>query len=92
VRLALHPNDPPFPTSRGSQQIMATLAAETPDRVCGQPGDGITFDCGVTKEWAKILSKLPVTSAPAPHNQGTPNPSLVKPYVKYDEGFIDEAM
>jgi len=26
VRLALHPNDPPFPTSRGSQQIMATLA------------------------------------------------------------------
>ena len=25
VRLALHPNDPPFPTSRGSQQIMATL-------------------------------------------------------------------
>ena len=26
VRLALHPNDPPFPLSRGSQQIMATLA------------------------------------------------------------------
>jgi mannonate dehydratase len=25
VRLALHPNDPPFPLSRGSQQIMATL-------------------------------------------------------------------
>ncbi len=25
VRLALHPNDPPAPISRGSQQIMATL-------------------------------------------------------------------
>jgi hypothetical protein len=25
VRLALHPNNPPFPLSRGSQQIMATL-------------------------------------------------------------------
>ena len=26
VRLGLHPNDPPAPVSRGSQQIMATLA------------------------------------------------------------------
>jgi mannonate dehydratase len=26
VRMALHPNDPPAPISRGSQQIMATLA------------------------------------------------------------------
>ena len=25
VRLALHPNDPPVPLSRGSEQIMATL-------------------------------------------------------------------
>ena len=39
VRLALHPNDPPFPLSRGSQQIMATLdGLEAPDRDCGQPG------------------------------------------------------
>ena len=27
VRLALHPNDPPVPLSRGSEQIMATLRA-----------------------------------------------------------------
>ena len=26
VRLALHPNDPPAPVSRGSQQIMGTVA------------------------------------------------------------------
>jgi len=26
VRLALHPNDPPAPISRGSQQIMGSLA------------------------------------------------------------------
>ena len=40
VRLALHPNDPPFPLSRGSQQIMATACRlEAPDRNRRQPGE-----------------------------------------------------
>jgi mannonate dehydratase len=51
VRLALHPNDPPAPLSRGSEQIMATV--EGWKRLIGlvdSPANGITFDCGVTRE------------------------------------------
>jgi mannonate dehydratase len=51
VRLALHPNDPPVPLSRGSQQIMATLDGWK--RLVGivdRPANGITYDCGVTRE------------------------------------------
>ena len=51
VRLALHPNDPPAPISRGSGQIMSTLDGWK--RLCDivpSPYNGITFDCGVTKE------------------------------------------
>jgi mannonate dehydratase len=51
VRLALHPNDPPVPLSRGSEQLMATLAhwKEYLDLV-NSPFNGVTFDCGVTRE------------------------------------------
>ena len=51
VRLALHPNDPPAPLSRGSEQIMGTV--EGWKRLIGivnSPANGITFDCGVTRE------------------------------------------
>ncbi len=51
VRLALHPNDPPAPISRGSGQIMSTV--EGWKRLCDivpSPYNGITFDCGVTRE------------------------------------------
>src|SRR5262249_20269800 len=51
VRLALHPNDPPAPLSRGSQQIMATLAGwKKLISIVNSPSNGITFDCGVTRE------------------------------------------
>ncbi len=51
VRLALHPNDPPVPLSRGSEQLMATFAhwKEYLDLV-RSPYNGMTFDCGVTRE------------------------------------------
>jgi len=51
VRLALHPNDPPVPLSRGSEQLMATVAQwkEYLDLV-KSPFNGMTFDCGVTRE------------------------------------------
>ena len=51
VRLALHPNDPPVPISRGSEQIMATWS--TGSRISNlvkSPFNGMTFDCGVTRE------------------------------------------
>jgi mannonate dehydratase len=51
VRLALHPNDPPAPLSRGSEQIMGTLAGwKHLIEIVPSPSNGITFDCGVTRE------------------------------------------
>ena len=54
VRLALHPNDPPVPLSRGSGQIMATLAGwKKLVGIVDSPANGITYDCGVTREIAE---------------------------------------
>lgn len=51
VRLALHPNDPPAPLSRGSQQIMGTLEGwKHLIEIVPSKSNGITFDCGVTRE------------------------------------------
>ena len=51
VRLALHPNDPPVPLSRGSEQIMATLDGwKKLITIVDSPANGITYDCGVTRE------------------------------------------
>jgi len=93
VRLALHPNDPPFPTSRGSQQIMATLAGwKHLIDIVDSPANGITFDCGVTRE----LGEDPVEvcryfgSRDRINHMHYRNPHVMKPYEKYDEGFIDE--
>jgi mannonate dehydratase len=93
VRLALHPNDPPFPLSRGSQQIMATLASwKHLIEIVDSPSNGITFDCGVTRE----LGEDPVAvcryfgSRDRINHMHYRNPHVIKPYVQYDEGFIDE--
>jgi len=93
VRLALHPNDPPFPLSRGSQQIMATLAGwKHLIEIVNSPSNGITFDCGVTRE----MGEDPVAvcryfgSRDRINHVHYRNPRVMKPYVKYDEGFIDE--
>jgi len=93
VRLALHPNDPPFPLSRGSQQIMATLAGwKHLIEIVDSPSNGITFDCGVTRE----LGEDPVVvcryfgSRDRINHMHYRNPHVIKPYVQYDEGFIDE--
>jgi mannonate dehydratase len=51
VRLALHPSDPPVPLSRGSGQLMATLESwKRLVSVVDSPANGITYDCGVTRE------------------------------------------
>lgn len=51
VRLALHPNDPPAPISRGSGQIMSTVEGwKRYTDIVPSPYNGITFDCGVTRE------------------------------------------
>ncbi|MGA7110063.1 MAG: mannonate dehydratase [Terracidiphilus sp.] len=93
VRLALHPNDPPFPISRGSQQIMATLDGwKHLIEIVDSPANGITFDCGVTQE----IGEDPIAvcryfgSRDRINHMHYRNPHVIKPYVKYDEGFIDE--
>ncbi len=93
VRMALHPNDPPFPLSRGSQQIMATLDGwKHLITIVDSPANGITFDCGVTRE----MGEDPVAvcryfgSRDRINHVHYRNPHVAKPYVKYDEGFIDE--
>ncbi len=51
VRLALHPNDPPAPISRGSEQIMGSIEGwKRLADIVPSPHNGITFDCGVTRE------------------------------------------
>jgi len=51
VRLALHPNDPPAPISRGSGQIMGSVDGwKRLVDIVPSPCNGITYDCGVTRE------------------------------------------
>jgi len=64
VRLALHPNDPPAPISRGSEQIMGSVEGwKHLIEIVRSPANGITFDCGVTREMGQDPSK----SAPTLH-------------------------
>ena len=95
VRLALHPNDPPAPISRGSQQIMGTLAGwKHLIEIVNSPANGITFDCGVTRE----LGEDPVAvaeyfaSRKRINHVHYRNVQVVKPYEKYQEVFIDAGM
>jgi mannonate dehydratase len=92
VRLALHPNDPPVPLSRGSQQIMGTAAGwKHLIEIVNSPSNGITFDCGVSRE----MGEDPVAVCPYFGSRDRinhvhyRNPHIMKPYVKHDEGFID---
>lgn len=93
VRLAQHPNDPPAPISRGSQQIMSTLAGwKKLVDIVKSPSNGITFDCGVTRE----LGEDPVTVAKyfgardCISHVHYRNVIVREPYKKYTEVFIDE--
>lgn len=93
VRLALHPNDPPAPLSRGSGQIMATLDGwKRLVDIVKSPANGITFDCGVTRE----LGEDPVSvcryfgSRDCINHVHFRNVRVRVPYEKYTEVFLDE--
>jgi mannonate dehydratase len=92
VRLALHPNDPPSPISRKSQQIMSTLAGwKKLADIVKSPANGITFDCGVTRE----LGEDPVAVAnyfgarKQINHVHFRNVQVERPYEKYQEVFVD---
>jgi len=95
VRLALHPNDPPAPISRGSQQIMGTLAGwKKLISIVDSPCNGITYDCGVTRE----LGEDPVAVAKYFGQRDRINHAhfrnvlVMKPYERYTEVWIDEGL
>jgi mannonate dehydratase len=93
VRLALHPNDPPAPLSRGSEQIMGTV--EGWKRLVGivdSPANGITFDCGVTREIGDdpvAVCRYFATRDRINHAHFR-NVRMHVPREKYEEVFIDE--
>jgi mannonate dehydratase len=93
VRLALHPNDPPVALSRGSAQIMGTV--EGWKRLVGivdSPANGITFDCGVTRE----IGDDPVgvcrdfAARDRINHVHYRNVRMRVPREKYEEVFVDE--
>ena len=93
VRLALHPNDPPVPLSRGSEQIMATVEHwKQYLNLVKSPCNGMTFDCGVTRE----LGEDPVAvcrylgERDCINHVHFRNVIVRKPYVDYTEVFLDE--
>ncbi len=95
VRMALHPNDPPAPISRGSGQIMGTLAGwKKLVDIMPSHSNGITFDCGVTRE----LGEDPVEvcryfgSRDRINHVHFRNVQVRKPYESYTEVFIDEGV
>lgn len=93
VRLALHPNDPPVPLSRGSGQIMATLAGwKRLVDIVDDPANGITYDCGVTRELGEDpLAVCKYFGAKDRINHvHFRNVRVRKPYVDYTEVFPDE--
>jgi mannonate dehydratase len=93
VRLALHPNDPPVPLSRGSEQLMATVDHwKQYLNLVKSPFNGMTFDCGVTREMGedpvavcRYLGERDVIN-----HVHFRNVVVRKPYVDYTEVFLDE--
>lgn len=93
VRMALHPNDPVAQKSHQSDQIMANLAGwKRLLTIVDSPSNGMTFDCGVTRE----LGEDPVevcrylASRDRINHMHFRNVITEIPYDKYVEVFIDE--
>jgi mannonate dehydratase len=93
VRLALHPNDPPAPLSRGSQQIMGTIDGwKKLIGIVNSPSNGITFDCGVTREMAGDPVEVCrwFASRDRINHVHFRNVLVQRPFERYTEVFIDE--
>ena len=93
VRLALHPNDPPAPISRGSQQIMGSVDGwKHLIEIVRSPANGITFDCGVTREMGQDPVQICAyfASRDRINHVHFRNVKVTKPYERYSEVCIDE--
>ena len=93
VRMALHPNDPPSPLARGSAQVMGTLAGwKRLISIVDSPANGMTFDCGVTKEMGEdpVAVCRYLGSRDRINHVHFRNVKVRKPYEQYTEVFLDE--
>jgi mannonate dehydratase len=93
VRLALHPNDPPPPISHGSAQIMGSVKGwKRLIEIVDSPSNGITFDCGVTRETGEdpIEVLRYFATRDRINHQHFRNVNVEKPFEKYVEEFVDE--
>ncbi len=93
VRLALHPNDPPVPMSRGNEQLFESFDhwKEYLD-LFKSPHNGMTFDCGVTRETGEDPVKVCryLGDRDVINHVHYRNVVVRKPNVDYTEVFIDE--
>lgn len=93
VRLALHPNDPPVPISRGSEQIMASFEQwKAYLDLVKSPYNGITYDCGVTREMGEdpVAVCRYLGDRDVINHVHFRNVIVRKPYTDYTEVFVDE--
>ena len=93
VRLALHPNDPPVPLSRGSEQLMATVDHwKQYLNLVKSPHNGMTFDCGVTREMGEdpVAVCRYLGERDAINHVHFRNVIVRKPSIDYTEVFLDE--
>ena len=93
VRLALHPNDPPVPISRGSEQLMATVEHwKQYLNLVKSPYNGMTFDCGVTREMGEdpVAVCRYLGERDCINHVHFRNVVVRKPYVDYTEVFLDD--
>ena len=93
VRLALHPNDPPVPLSRGNEQIMASFDQwKQYLNLVKSPFNGMTFDCGVTREMGEdpVAVCKYLGERDCINHVHFRNVVVRRPYIDYTEVFIDE--
>ena len=92
VRMALHPNDPPPPMSRGSEQIMSSFKDwKRMLDIVDSPANGMTYDCGVSAEIGENpieVAKYMMSKDRISHVHYR-NVIVEKPRIKYVETFID---
>jgi mannonate dehydratase len=92
VVMACHPNDPPPPVSRGSEQIMGSFKDwKKMLAIVDSPSNGMTYDCGVSTELGEdAIEVLHYMAARRRINHvHFRNVIVDTPRIKYVETFVD---